>query len=78
MLLHISGENSIVIVAGANLLITEQDILNAETMIASSKVLICQFEISKTITLFALELAHKLGGIYAVFYMSVMVDVTDN
>ena len=61
--LYIAGDNSIVIVSGANLLLTEQDILNAEALIASSKVLICQLEISATVTFAALELAHKHGGV---------------
>lgn len=59
----VAGENSIVIVAGANLLLTEQDILDAETLIASSKVLVCQLEICSSVTFAALELAHKRGGV---------------
>ena len=59
----VSGENSIVIVAGANLLLSERDILSAETLIASSRVLICQLEICKSITFAALALARKHGGV---------------
>jgi len=61
--LYVVGENSIVIVAGANLLLTEQDLLNAESLIASSKVLVCQLEICSGVTFAALELAHKHGGV---------------
>ena len=63
-IVYVVGENSIAIVAGANLLLSEQDILNAETLIASSRVLICQLEICKSVTFAALELAHKHGGVY--------------
>jgi len=62
-----TGENSIVIVPGANFLLTEQDILNAETLIASSKVLICQLEICSSVSFDALKLAHKHGGMFVSF-----------
>jgi len=65
--MYMSGENSIVIVPGANFLLTEQDILNAETFIASSKVLICQLEICRSVTFAALDLAHKHGGILMLY-----------
>lgn len=67
--LHVAGENSIVIVAGANLLLTEQDILNAETLIASSKVLICQLEICSNVTFATLRLARKHGGVLMLVYL---------
>jgi len=62
--MFVAGENSIVIVPGANFLLTEQDILNAETLIASSKVLVCQLEICRSVTFAALDLAHKHGGMF--------------
>jgi len=62
--LYVVGENSIVIVPGANFLLNEQDILNAETLIASSKVLICQLEICNSVTFAALDVAHKHGGMF--------------
>jgi len=62
--MYMTGENSIVIVPGANFLLTVHDILNAEAFIASSKVLICQLEISRSVTFAALDLAHKHGGTF--------------
>jgi len=58
-----------VIVAGANLLLSEQDIRNATSVIASSKVLICQLEICSSVSFAALELAHNRGGKHIVLYV---------
>jgi len=69
-LFYVSGENSIAIVAGANLLLSEKDILNAESLITSSRVLICQLEICESITFAALALAHKHGGMYMLLYVN--------
>ncbi|KAK2961450.1 putative Bifunctional ribokinase/ribose-5-phosphate isomerase A [Blattamonas nauphoetae] len=55
------GRNSIVIVNGANDLITPQDVDNAENMISKAKILIAQLEIQSPITLHALKLARKHG-----------------
>ncbi|ESN89903.1 hypothetical protein HELRODRAFT_91240 [Helobdella robusta] len=55
------GANSIVIVAGANLELTEDDIMKAEPIISNCKVLICQLEINQQVTLAALKLAKKHG-----------------
>jgi len=74
--LYVSGENSIAIVAGANLLLSEQDILSAETLIASSRVLICQLEICKDITFAALELAHKHGGVFVVLCVKQLIFIS--
>ena len=71
-LLYLAGENAIVIVAGANMLLTVQDIHNAATLIASSKVLICQLEIDRSVTFAALALAHKHGGRYALCIMQLV------
>jgi len=73
-LFYVSGENSISIVAGANLLLSEQDILNAEILIASSRVLICQLEICKSTTFAALALAHKHGGKFVLMYSKQLTD----
>ncbi|XP_064603449.1 ribokinase-like isoform X2 [Liolophura sinensis] len=55
------GQNAIVIVPGANLLLTESDVIAAETLIQSAKVLVCQLEISPPITVMAMRLARKHG-----------------
>jgi sugar/nucleoside kinase (ribokinase family) len=56
------GENAIVIVAGANSLLTEQDVVDAESLISSSTVVICQLETKPSVSLAALKLARKHGG----------------
>jgi len=66
-----------VVVAGANLLLSEQDILNAETLIASSKVLICQLEICSSVTFATLELAHRHGGPFMSLICSLMYKTAD-
>ncbi|XP_033733694.1 ribokinase-like [Pecten maximus] len=53
------GQNSIVIVAGANLLLTGDDIRAAEDVVKESKIIICQLEIPAQSTLTALKLAKK-------------------
>lgn len=58
----VSGQNSIVIVPGANLLLDRTDLLNAEGIISRSKVMLCQLEISPQITLQALKLGREHGG----------------
>jgi ribokinase len=55
------GNNSIIIVTGANDLLTEEEIEAARTAIASASVLICQLEIPLPITLKALEVAREEG-----------------
>ena len=59
---YIIGENSIVIVPGANLLLSEEDLKSAETLISSSKVVVCQLEINPCVSLAALKMAKKHGG----------------
>lgn len=56
-----SGENSIVIVSGANDLLSEGDVKNAKSMIASASVCVCQLEINPEVTHFTLSLAKKAG-----------------
>ena len=55
------GENSIVIVSGANDKLTTEEIQNASKEIEKSSYLICQLEIEVELTLSALRLAKKLG-----------------
>lgn len=56
-----SGENCIVVVLGANLLLTVDHVKQAEKIIASSKVLLCQFEIEPSVSLEAMKIARKHG-----------------
>lgn len=51
------------IVAGANLQLDEKEIMLAEGLISKSKVLVCQLEIRPEVTLAALKLAKKHGGL---------------
>ena len=62
------GQNCIVIVLGANLLLSSEDLSAAEEVIAGAKVLICQLEIEHEITLKALQLGKKHGGMVYIQY----------
>ncbi|KAJ8308715.1 hypothetical protein KUTeg_013589 [Tegillarca granosa] len=53
------GQNSIIVILGANLLLSVEDINAAESLISSSKVVVCQLEIKPETTLAALKLAKK-------------------
>lgn len=57
-----SGRNSIIIVTGANDLITEQEIDAADKAIAGADILICQWEIPMEINLYAMKKAKQLGA----------------
>ncbi|XP_003962327.1 ribokinase isoform X1 [Takifugu rubripes] len=54
-----AGENAIVIVAGANMLLDSVDLQEALPAITRSKVLVCQLEINPQISLQALRMAQK-------------------
>lgn len=58
------GENSIVIVSGANDILSEEDIKKAKSVISSSSVCVCQLEINPEVTHYTLSLAKKAGGEY--------------
>jgi len=60
------GHNSIIIVTGANDLLTEKEIEAARPAIAASDVVICQLEIPLPITLAALRIARE-EGVTAIF-----------
>jgi ribokinase len=55
------GSNSIIIVTGANDLLTEEEIERARPAIASASVLVCQLEIPVEISLAALRVAREEG-----------------
>jgi ribokinase len=52
-----------VIISGANLLLTEDDVKAAKDVITSASVVICQLEIKPEVTQLALSIAKKAGGI---------------
>ncbi|KAM8785014.1 ribokinase [Rhynchonycteris naso] len=55
------GQNIIVIVAGANLLLNTEDLREAAGVISRAKVLICQLEVTPATSLEALTMAHSSG-----------------
>lgn len=55
------GHNAIIIVTGANDLLTEEEIEAARSTIAASEILVCQLEIPVEITLAALRVARQEG-----------------
>ncbi|XP_041487053.1 ribokinase isoform X2 [Microtus oregoni] len=55
------GENFIVIVAGANLLLNTEDLQKAASVISRARVMICQLEISPATSLEALTMARSSG-----------------
>ncbi|XP_072103379.1 ribokinase isoform X4 [Mobula birostris] len=55
------GQNAIVIVAGANLLLNSEDLKQASNAICCAKVVVCQLEIQPAISLEALKIAHEAG-----------------
>ena len=55
------GRNSIIIVTGANDLLTTEEIEDAHSVIAGSKVLVCQLEIPLETSLAALRIARQEG-----------------
>lgn len=62
MKIKLSGQNSIIVILGANLLLTEDDLNQAEEIIRQSKVVVCQLEIRQETVRRALELARKHQG----------------
>ncbi|XP_049987992.1 ribokinase isoform X2 [Alexandromys fortis] len=55
------GQNIIVIVAGANLLLNTEDLQKAASVISRARVMICQLEISPATSLEALTMARSSG-----------------
>ncbi|XP_048047918.1 ribokinase isoform X2 [Megalobrama amblycephala] len=54
-----TGENAIVIVAGANMLLGQEELQRAQSAIVNAKVLICQLEINPDASLQALRMAKE-------------------
>lgn len=61
-----SGNNAIIVAAGANDLLSPQDIANARDAIAAAQILICQWEVPLETTLAALEIA-RASGVTTIF-----------
>nr|XP_013799296.1 PREDICTED: ribokinase isoform X1 [Apteryx mantelli mantelli] len=55
------GQNVIVIVPGANLLLNCEDLKRAADVICKAKVVVCQLEITPAVSLEALKMAHASG-----------------
>lgn len=55
------GHNSIIIVTGANDLLTEDELEAARADIAAAQIMVCQLEIPMPINLKALQIAHEEG-----------------
>ncbi|XP_053443184.1 ribokinase isoform X2 [Nycticebus coucang] len=55
------GQNIIIIVAGANLLLNSEDLREAASVISRAKVMICQLEITPATSLEALKIARSNG-----------------
>jgi ribokinase len=55
------GHNSIIIVTGANDLLTAAEVESARPLIASAQVLVCQLEIPLALNLLALRIAREAG-----------------
>lgn len=58
----LAGDNAIVIVAGANMLLGSEELKRALPAISHSKVLVCQLEISPQTSLEALRMAQENKG----------------
>ncbi|XP_067223144.1 ribokinase isoform X6 [Chanodichthys erythropterus] len=54
-----TGENAIVIVAGANMLLGQEELQRAQSAIVNAKVLLCQLEINPDASLQALRMAKE-------------------
>lgn len=57
-----SGENSIVVVKGANDYLTIENVDAAKDLIQKSKILLCNLEIDPKVTLHALKMAKSSNG----------------
>ena len=58
-----SGQNSIVIVAGANNYLTPEDVKASRDTLAKAKIMLTVLEVPRETVLAGLKLANELGGI---------------
>jgi ribokinase len=56
-----SGNNAIIVAAGANNLLTPEDIENARVALTTATIVVCQWEIRTDTVLTALRIAHEAG-----------------
>lgn len=68
-----AGENSIVIVLGANESLTPEHVDSAVDVIESASVLLCQFEVPLEATLRALKLHRGHGAFIALFTPRIII-----
>lgn len=61
-----SGNNAIIVAAGANDLLSSRDIANAADAITAAQILICQWEVPLETTIAALEIA-RANGVTTIF-----------
>uniref|UniRef100_A0A493TNG3 Ribokinase n=1 Tax=Anas platyrhynchos platyrhynchos TaxID=8840 RepID=A0A493TNG3_ANAPP len=61
IIVNSEGQNVIVIVPGANLLLNSEDLKRASDVICKAKVVVCQLEISPAVSLEALKMARASG-----------------
>ncbi|XP_053314875.1 ribokinase [Spea bombifrons] len=66
IIVNSEGQNAIVIVAGANLLLDAEDLGKASAAISGAKVMVCQLEISPGVSLQALKMA-RTSGVKTIF-----------
>lgn len=59
--------------SGANLLLSEAEVVAAEKVIAGARVMVCQLEVKPEVTLCALQLGKKHGGVYVCMCVTVCV-----
>ncbi|XP_074945215.1 ribokinase isoform X2 [Phalacrocorax aristotelis] len=61
IIVNSEGQNAIVIVPGANLLLSFEDLKRASDVIRKAKVVVCQLEITPAVSLEALKMARASG-----------------
>lgn len=61
IVIEASGMNSIIVISGANSLLSEQDVEAARPAITSAQVLVCQMEVPMAANLAAMRIAHAAG-----------------
>ncbi|XP_063774973.1 ribokinase [Pseudophryne corroboree] len=61
IIVNAEGQNAIVIVAGANLLLDSGDLARASAAISRARVMVCQLETSPPVSLEALKVARRSG-----------------
>jgi ribokinase len=62
-----SGQNSIVIVPGANNYLTTEDVMNSRSIFPKAKIMLSVLEIPRETVLSGLKLANELGSKYLKF-----------